>query len=266
LLERTFIHIQGIGEKTEQKLWQGGIYTWEQFLNCKRPIFNHSRDAFVRSELEKSFTHQNDIRFFRDRVSSAHMWRFYQAFKSKAVYLDIETSGGYLGVDEITVIGIYDGYGVRAFVNGVNLHDFESAIAGYDLIITFNGGSFDLPFIRRSFPNISLPPAHIDLRFFLKRLGYRGGLKSIERQFGLVRDRDIDGMDGYDAVKLWKAHQWGDPLALDLLIKYNTADIVNLEPLMQAGFQKMKSRLLPQAERSQLEAADQPEMSMSGKG
>jgi len=40
-------------------------------------------------------------------------------FKDGAVYLDIETSGLYQGVDDITVIGIYDGKTVKTFVQGV---------------------------------------------------------------------------------------------------------------------------------------------------
>ena len=43
---------------------------------------------------------------------------------------------------------------------------------------------------------------------------------------------------------LWKAYQWGDPEALDRLIQYNTADIVNLKPLMEMGYREMKARLL----------------------
>jgi hypothetical protein len=46
-------------------------------------------------------------------------------------------------------------------------------------------------------------------------LGYRGGLKYIEKKFGISRDQEIDGMDGYDAVRLWQAYQWGDEAALD---------------------------------------------------
>jgi len=160
------------------------------------------------------------------------------------VYLDIETSGLYQGTDEITVIGIYDGQRVRTFVQGINLDEFELAIAPYELVITFNGSQFDLPFIRRQFPNISLPPAHIDLRFFLSKLGYRGGLKAVEKSFGLSRDSAIDGMDGYDAVLMWNAYQSGDESALERLILYNTADIVDLEPLMERGYQEMKTQLL----------------------
>jgi uncharacterized protein YprB with RNaseH-like and TPR domain len=98
--------------------------------------------------------------------------------------------------------------------------------------------------IRRFFPNISLPAVHIDLRYLLKRLGYRGGLKKIEKELNIVRDTEIDGMNGYDAVLLWKAYQLGDQKALERLIKYNTADIVNLEPLMEIGYQEMKTSLL----------------------
>ncbi len=209
MLENTFIHILGIGPKTEQAIWRKGIRTWKDFLSSKEIVISTRR-----------------------------------GFRERAAYLDIETSGMYPGADEITVIGIYDGYNVYTFVSGRNMSEFEQAIASYDIVITFNGSSFDLPFIRESFPGISLPPAHIDLRFLLRRLGYRGGLKYIEKRFGISRDQEIDGMDGYEAVRLWQAYQWGDETALDLLIRYNTADIVNLKPLMEKGHDMMKGRLV----------------------
>ena len=244
MLEHTFIHIPGIGPKTERYLWRNGILTWKHFLSNKKSLLSHTRDAFVRQNLEASLENRDNIRFFQDRLSSADLWRVFNRFKEKAVYLDIETSGLYQGVDEITVIGLYDGKTVKTFVQGINLAEFESEITSYQLIITFNGAQFDLPFIRRQFPNISLPPAHIDLRFFLKKLGYRGGLKAIEKSFGLHRASAIDGIDGYEAVLLWKAYQWGDESALDRLILYNTADIVHLKPLMERGYQEMKAQLL----------------------
>ncbi len=244
MLEYTFLHIHGIGQKTEKRLWQQGIWTWHHFLNYEGSVFSPVRDRFVRKELEISLAHMEDICFFTKRLSVSQMWRIFDAFRAKSIYLDIETSGGYQGVDEITVIGIYDGKTVQNFVSGINLDEFEVAVAKYDVVITFNGSVFDLPFIRRWFPNISLPPAHIDLRFLLQKLGYGGGLKKIEKDFGLNRDPQIDGMDGYEAVSLWKAYQWGDSKALQTLIKYNTADIVNLKPLMEIGYNEMKARLL----------------------
>jgi uncharacterized protein len=243
LLENTFIHIQGIGQKTEKRLWQQGIRNWRQFLDYDGIVFSRMRDQFVRDELAASEAHIKDICFFADRLSSHEMWRVFDTFRETSVYLDIETSGGYQGVDEITVIGIYDGHAVNTFVSGINLDAFEIAIAKYDLVITFNGSLFDLPFIRRSFPGISLPAGHIDLRFLLKSLGFAGGLKKIEKDFGIMRDPKIDGMNGYDAVYLWRDYQWGDKTAIETLIQYNRADIVNLKPLMEIGFDKMKKAL-----------------------
>jgi uncharacterized protein YprB with RNaseH-like and TPR domain len=244
MLENTFIHIHGIGPKTERNLWQKGIHTWEDFLISKEIVISSRRDPLVRLQLEKSIENRSNIRFFVDRFSVTDLWRIFNEFRDRAVYLDIETSGMYMGVDEITVIGLYDGSNVHTFVNGQNMSEFEQVIDSYDLVITFNGSSFDLPFIRQSFPGISLPPAHIDLRFFLRRLGYRGGLKHIEKEFDISRDPEIDGMDGYEAVRLWMAYQWGDESALDLLIQYNTADIRNLKPLMEKGYGMMRNRLM----------------------
>ncbi|MBW1781084.1 MAG: ribonuclease H-like domain-containing protein [Deltaproteobacteria bacterium] len=247
MLERTFIHIAGIGPRTEQRIWNRGIRTWQQFLAHGDTILSEAKDASISSELEASLAHREDISFFSERLSPGEMWRLFNAFKHRAVYLDIETTGYFQGADEISVIGIYDGTDVQTFVNGINLDDFELAIAPYDLVITFNGAVFDLPFIRGWFPHISLPPAHIDLRFLLKRLGYAGGLKKIEKDLGIGRETEINGMDGYEAVRLWQAYQWGDDTALKTLIRYNRADIVNLKPLMEIGYREMKAGLLQSA-------------------
>lgn len=253
MLDHTFIHIPGIGLKTEQRLWQHGILTWRDYLEAEKPFFSPGRDAFVRRHLEASLENRDNIVFFQNRLTSGDHWRLFGAFKDRAVYLDIETSGRLHGVEEITLIGLYDGCEVRTYINGTNIHEFERAIGSYELVITFNGILFDLPVIRRHFPSISLPQAHVDLRFFMRRLGYRGGLKSIEKQFSLCRALDIDGMTGYDAVNLWEAYQWGDSGALERLVRYNTADIVNLKPLMETGYEKMKKELLDKSEATRTE-------------
>ncbi|MDZ7695893.1 MAG: ribonuclease H-like domain-containing protein [Deltaproteobacteria bacterium] len=246
MLEQTFIHVSGIGPKTESAIWEKGIHTWTQFLDHPGPVLSETRDPLVRQHLRDSLDHRHDIGYFSDRLPAREMWRLFSAFRDRAVYLDIETCPVSYESHDITVIGLYDGVEVETFVNGRNLDDFEMAIARYDLVITFNGTTFDLPFIHRSFPSISLPPAHIDLRFVLRKLGYRGGLKKIEQDVGICRDAPLMGMSGYEAVMLWKAHQWGIPAALDTLVAYNTADIVNLEPLMKMAERKMKQMILAQ--------------------
>jgi uncharacterized protein len=245
MLDHTFIHIQGIGEKTERQIWCNGIRTWDDYLQCPDPVLPKGKDGFIREELRNSISHRGEARFFAERLPSCEAWRLYDSFRGRAVYLDIETSGGFMGVDEITVIGMYDGTLMRSFVSGVDLQDFECAVAEFDLIVTFNGSCFDLPFIRRSFPNISLPRGHIDLRYPLKKLGYRGGLKRIEKEMGIERQDGIEGLDGFDAVRLWRDYQWGDDHALEVLIEYNRADVVNMELLMERVNRELKERILP---------------------
>lgn len=243
MLENTFIHITGIGPKTERLLWNRGIRTWKDFLDHKKPVFSPDRDAVIRRELEVSLENRHDLLFFVNSLPPSDLWRVYDSFQDQAVFLDIETSGGYEGLDEITVIGLYDGRKVQTFVNGRNLDDFEQALAPFPLVITFNGSCFDLPYLKQWFRHLALPPAHIDLRFVLRKLGLRGGLKSIEEQVGLFRDPTVAGLNGFDAVLLWKDYQWGNESALERLILYNTMDIIQLKPLMELGARELKKRL-----------------------
>ena len=82
-----------------------------------------------------------------------------------------------------------------------NLDDFVNDIEKYQVIVSYNGKSFDIPFLERFF-RIRLHHAQIDLRYVLARLGVKGGLKGCEKQLGLHRG-NLDGVDGYFAVLLW---------------------------------------------------------------
>jgi uncharacterized protein YprB with RNaseH-like and TPR domain len=97
--------------------------------------------------------------------------------------------------------------------------------------VTFFGSVFDVPYLKAKFPQVRFDLPHFDLCFAARRLKLTGGLKSIEREFGIIRDSDISSLDGWEAVRLW--HRWrdGESAALDLLIRYNRADTQNLEAL-----------------------------------
>ena len=103
------------------------------------------------------------------------------------------------------------------------------------LLVSFNGSSFDLPFLRREY-GVKLAQAHLDLRFWFKRLGHGGGLKAIQTRFPTVHQRASMDIDGYDAVKLWRLHRRGVPNALETLMTYNAEDTIVLEQLMHLGF------------------------------
>jgi uncharacterized protein YprB with RNaseH-like and TPR domain len=141
------------------------------------------------------------------------------------------------------VIGLYDGENMYHFVNGQNLEEFEDAVHCFDLLVTFNGSRFDLPFISSFFRNFQWRRAHVDLLHVVRRLGYRGGLKSIEPLFGIARTPDIQEMSGYEAVILWHEYRQGKAEALRKLLLYNEADVVNLKTIMDTAWERLVREL-----------------------
>ncbi|MFH0953684.1 MAG: ribonuclease H-like domain-containing protein [Verrucomicrobiota bacterium] len=245
MLTRTFLHIQGIGETTERKIWRSGIQGWHDFVTAhdRGDLRGRRIESAIRDVVE-SIRQYDSGRwdYFDKSLPSHHKWRGFGDLGDQALYLDIETTG-MGGEDEITVIGTYDGKEAKSFVAGDNLNEAIGEIENHPLIVTYNGAQFDLPVIRRQFRCNLFNHIHIDLRFPLRRLGYVGGLKRIEEAFGIERSARTKGLDGWDAVRLWREYEHGHDAALDLLLEYNREDIKNLEPLMHFVFREMSKSL-----------------------
>ncbi|MBI5453762.1 MAG: ribonuclease H-like domain-containing protein, partial [Deltaproteobacteria bacterium] len=166
-----------------------------------------------------------------ERLAPREHWRLFPDFRNNVAYVDIETNGFVGERGYITAISLYDGSGVRSYVRGENLDDFKRDIERFGLIVTYNGKCFDIPFIE-SHMRLSLSHIpHIDLRFILRDLGFRGGLKGSETALGIDRG-GLKGVDGYSAVLLWRDFRRNkNRKALETLLAYNAKDVVNLEPL-----------------------------------
>jgi hypothetical protein len=245
MLKRTFVHLPGVGLRTEAQFWRRGLTTWEDFLAVGRVAgLGPVRLAWFKSLLQESLRHQDRPEYFAPRLPPGEHWRLFHHFRSRTAYLDIETTGAGWPELTVTVVGLYDGHTMRQFVLGENLRDFPEALAEVDALVTFNGTQFDLPVLRDYFPALPSPPLHLDLRFILARLGFRGGLKRIEPLFGITRAPEVAGLNGYDAVLLWERFQRGDLTARELLLTYNKEDVLNLEVLMEQAFELRKIRLL----------------------
>ena len=108
-------------------------------------------------------------------------------------------------------------------------------------MITFFGTVFDLPFLRESL-GVSYTGLHFDLCFAARRVGMKGGLKTLERRLGMVREEAVQGLDGFDAVLLWRAAQQGDDEALRLLVAYNRCDTVSLFQLADVLYAQLRQR------------------------
>lgn len=246
ILPQTFIHVPGIGHLTERLLWDAGITTWRKFVKSKAKFPTYSRiPSGVFNFLEKSeqALQSGSATFFGKHLPRSEWWRLYASFPSKVVYLDIETTGLSSYYDEITLVGLYDGKQLRTLIAGNNLHRLPALLKPYEILVTFNGSLFDVPFLKAKFPKLNFPPIHLDLRFLLKRLGYSGGLKQIENQVGLQRDKGTEGVDGLMATVLWARYQQGDLGSFEQLLKYNAADITGLQSLMRLAYSSLVTRL-----------------------
>ncbi len=244
MLKRTFIHLPRVGPATELHLWRQGIETWEDLLAARQvPGLNPARLASIQRHLEPSLDHLDQPVYFSNRLPAAERWRLFQQYRNRTAYLDIETTGASWPHLTVTVIGLYDGRKFYQFVLGKNLRNFLKVIDEYEVLVTFNGSQFDLPVLQAVFGR-PFGQAHIDLRFVLARLGYKGGLKKIEPRFGLERPADLEGLDGYDAVLLWQRAQRGDAAAFQTLLAYNREDVINLETLMEQAYHLASRRVL----------------------
>ena len=232
MLGRTFIHLPGVGPTSESSLWAAGVRTWEDFLCCAKPPVSAAKAALLRPELELSAQAlaRGDADWFASRLRSGNAWRLLPHFLPEAGYLDIETDGdSYHPV--VTAVALYHKGRLTSYVYGRNMEQLHQDLADVKLLVTFNGKCFDVPVLERAL-GVRAPKAHVDLRFVLKSIGVGGGLKACEKRYGLSR-RELDGVDGWGAVVLWR--EWerhGDPRVMETLLAYNAADVLSLEVLL----------------------------------
>lgn len=229
MLTHTFQHIGGVTASREKLLWQAGL-DWDSPVpgpDCLPPKTVSRLEEGLRESRERLAAH--DLAWFARHLDQKEHWRLFRHFRDRAAYFDIETTGGTSQPDYTTVASLYDGHEIMVFTKGRNMARLPEALARYDIIVTFNGRCFDLPFVREDL-GAGLPLVSLDLRFVFAGLGLKGGLKKLEKQFGIDR-KDCADLDGYAAVKLWGWHLRGEKGALETLTAYNIMDTVNLERL-----------------------------------
>ena len=231
-VENSFIPVSGVGEKTERRLWDAGVTEWERY-DGHRPrgvgATTASRiESFVDEALERLA--DRDATYFHREFPRSKRWRLYETFRDRACFFDIETTGLSERRHEVTTVTFHRGDETTTLVQGQDLtratirEQFEAA----DLLVTFNGKRFDVPFLEANF-DLHVRTPHLDLMNTCRKLNLSGGLKAIERQLGI--DRDGPDIGGREAVRLWHRYESGDEDALQRLVRYNRDDTVNLQRL-----------------------------------
>lgn len=243
MIDRTFLILPGIGPKRERSLWKAGVETWSDYLAAPSipGVTSATRSGHLGllEAAQEAYDAQAWNRLGHLFPNREH-WRLFGKTRARAAYLDIETTG----TDPrstITVVGVWDpAAGVtHSLIQGQDLdHDNLAALLSrFDIFVTFNGTGFDLPVLRNHFPHAIPDIPHLDLRGALSRLGFKGGLKRIEVALGLERPDEVRGVDGFEAVLLWRRYRMrGDQEALQRLVDYNREDVVNLEPLARFAY------------------------------
>jgi len=260
VLTNTFCHVPGLGPKTERKLWDAGVDSWRTAIQRDQLPLSPKRSELLRAHARASIDQLalGNADYFYSLLPTNQQWRLFAEFRDSVAYLDIETTGLGNHGDYITTIVLYDGRGLYHYVQGDNLHDFRQQIERYKLLVTYNGKTIDAPFIR-SYLDVPMEQAHIDLRYVLASLGYTGGLKGCEHQLGMARG-ELEDVDGFFAVLLWNDfHRAGNPHALETLLAYNALDVVNLETLMVLAHNQLVQQT-PFADGSLLELPASPDI------
>jgi len=260
MLTSSFIFLPGVGPVTERRWWQEGLFDWQCFLD--RPsvagLSEHRKVWYDETLREaQSLTEKGHFHMFGSRLPRREHWRLYDTCRSRAGYLDIETTGTSPESGEVTVVGFHREGKTTSLVLGENLtaEGLQTELDHCDLLVTFFGSVFDVPYLCATFPGLRFPPFHFDLCFAARRLALRGGLKHIEQEMGIERSPAIRGLDGWDAVRLWFRWCRGDTIARDTLLSYNRADTENLALLADRFYEDMASRFGPASSSTTLQSA-----------
>jgi len=252
MLQSTFQLVPGLGPVRERRLWCSRLAAWSELAAWKGVVLNSRADALLRAAVEDAAEalRRRDVARLAAALPTGEHWRLFDAFGDDAAYLDIETGDDVWGRESISAIGFLDRNGPRLLLAGRDLDLFPALARHWSLLVTFNGLSFDVPVLRRAFPDWVPPAGHIDLRHVLARLGHRGGLKRIEREIRalhLARPAHLSGIDGWAACNLFRRGRDGDRRALRLFAEYNLYDVINLRTLMAYAYNAQAAVEISQA-------------------
>lgn len=244
MIENSFIFLEGISTKAEGNIWKQGVRNWDNFINANKiQGISRARKLYYDRRLKeaKKELYSFNSPYFIDLLHQSEMWRLYDFFREDAVFLDIEATGIYRE-DDFFIIGLYDGINTKIILkNNFDYNKLKDELMKYKLIVSFNGASFDMPFLNKRYHGLLPKIPHFDVKSITGRIGLNGGLKEIEKAIGIKRNPIVEKFTGGDVSMLWRMYRvTGDEYYLNLLIEYNEDDIINLKRLADFSTNKLK--------------------------
>ena len=241
ILKYCFVHIKGVSKDIELKLWNSGVHTIKDIKDLK------NKPQIFQTMLKKSIHNllHGDVSIFYNNLQSNEQWRIFGDCVNRNVcYVDIETTGLNIYGDDITTAIIYTPMKTYIFLKDVNLHLFPKILKQFDVVVTYNGKIFDIPFLEHYFNEI-FKLAHLDLRWILASIGIKGGLKQSEFKMGMMPRKGLEDVTGSHAVFLWNDYKMNNNLnSLLKLVSYNFEDAMRLRWLMIKAFNRKQKKLI----------------------
>jgi uncharacterized protein YprB with RNaseH-like and TPR domain/predicted nuclease with RNAse H fold/adenylate kinase family enzyme len=273
MIENTFLHLPGVGENMERRLWNAGFRTWDRLWKTiqtgqsVREMLSEYRQGHLFPVADEGVTDPKAIRwldcldqsrkslrtkeyrYFLELLRPSDHWRLLSSTLHEALFLDIETTGLSFDLHYITVVGaLYEGRFYQ-WTWPEPLDELAELVRSAPLVVTFNGKRFDLPFLQAKAATIPAPKAHIDLLYIVRALGIKGGQKPAEVALGLKRDNEILDIDGLEAVACWCGGLYGDSRSYNRLLRYNRADVEMMPEIGRRVCEKLRreTELMPRA-------------------
>ena len=172
-------------------------------------------------------------------------------FRSKNIcFFDIETTGLSSNYNQIILIGVLCLEGDRVYIKQFFadrldeekeiLTLFKECLYSFDHIVSYNGKSFDIPFLKNRFSHYNILNdldiiPHLDLLQLVRKnkelLGLANcKLKTVEKYLNIHRE---DTISGKESVDLYKAYLYSnDKIKRDIILKHNYDDIFYLPKLL----------------------------------